>query len=75
MKMMGALNICTIAEQLQADLIESPAEKPAKIRAGSEVKFIQGFLGDWVTIYQTRKYERWPQELNPYEVFVPTAMK
>jgi hypothetical protein len=69
------LKIRTIAEQLQTDLIESPAEKPPKIRTRSELKFVQGFLGDWGCELSGYEIRTLAAKAKSYEAFMRTATK
>jgi hypothetical protein len=42
------VTIPEIADRLQQDLIESHREKIKKLRKGTQLKFVQKALGDWV---------------------------
>lgn len=69
------MNIRDLAEQLQTDLIESPKEKPKKVRAGSELKFVQGFLKDWGYELPAKNIHTLAARAKSYEVFMRAATK
>jgi hypothetical protein len=64
-----------IAERLQQDLIESPREKPEKVRKGNELKFVQGFLTDWGYDLPSKKIYDLVAKAASYEVFMRSATK
>lgn len=69
------MKIHTIAEQPQTGLLESPHEKPKKVRTGSELKFVQGFLGDWGYELPAGKIQTLASKAKSYEVFMRAATK
>lgn len=69
------MNIRDLAEQLQADLVESPNQKPTKVRAGSELKFVRAFLNDWGYELPAKKIQTLAAKAKSYEVFIRAATK
>jgi hypothetical protein len=69
------MNIQTIAEQLQADLVESPNQKPTKVRTGSELKFVWAFLDDWSYELPAKKIQTLAAKAKTYDAFMRTVTK
>ena len=64
-----------IAERLQADLMESPSDKPKKTRPGYELDFIQDVLGNSGHRLSTERIHTLAAEASSYENFISAATK
>jgi hypothetical protein len=69
------VNIRVIAEQLQADLVESPNQKPTKVQAGSELKFVRAFLNDWGYELPAKKIQTLAAKSKSYQMFLRAATR
>jgi hypothetical protein len=69
------VEIRTISEQLRADLIESPNQKPTKVRAGSELKFVRAFLNDWGYELPAKKIQTLAAKAKSYQMFIRAATR
>jgi hypothetical protein len=69
------MKIREITERLQQDLIDSPREKPKKVRKGNELEFVRGFLHDWGYDLPGRKIQNLAAKAKTYEVFMKSATK
>jgi hypothetical protein len=64
-----------IAEQLQQDLLESPREKPKRLRTGTRVRFVQRILGDWGYVLSAKKIRTLAAKAKTYDAFIRSATK
>ncbi len=69
------MEIREIATHLQQDLIEEPQDKPKTLRRGTELKFVQGFLGDWGFQLPTKGLKTLAARAKSYEDFMRSATK
>jgi hypothetical protein len=65
------MNIRDIAERLQIDLIESPREKPKRIKG--DVKFVPKVFGDFGYKISGRKLQMLATTATSYENFILAA--
>jgi hypothetical protein len=69
------MDIDDIAEQLEQSLIERPNETPIKVRQGSELKFVQGFLSDWGYKLPEKEIKDLAAKSESYDGFIRSATK
>jgi hypothetical protein len=69
------VDIRDVAEQLQKNLIERPSEKPAEVRQGKELKFVQRFLSEWGYKLPEKKIQDLAAKSESYDGFIRSATK
>jgi len=69
------VKIRDIADHLRQVLIDSPHEKPRKVRTGTELTFVQRFLCDWGYDLPDKKIKSLAAKAKTYEIFIRSATK